>query len=212
MRFNSNLEFLTDVEIPQFTGIRVMMMPFYLHDVRASLPDQIAPWFDALEKICIWTSGIGYLTVDEAFVRKGETHRRSGLHVDSVGPDGEHGGWGGGGSWGSTGFRMVSSHVGCQGWDQLFLGSPGANGDCSHLEQQLDPSCQIIMQPGEVWDCGHMLVHESIPHKTDVYRQFVRVSMPSNAPWYEGYTRNPKGIEPTGPIHPARTEFMGYRP
>jgi hypothetical protein len=52
-----------------------------------------------------------------------------------------------------------------------------------------------------------MCVHESVPVATDTERTFVRLSMPSTAPWFEGYTVNPKGILPTGPILPRRT-FM----
>jgi hypothetical protein len=52
----------------------------------------------------------------------------------------------------------------------------------------------------------------AIPMRHDRKRSLVRLSMPSDCPWYEGYTRNPLGVEPTGPVHPARTEFMAYRP
>lgn len=39
--------------------------------------------------------------------------------------------------------------------------------------------------------------------KEDCERTFVRLSMPNDAPWYNGYTKNPKGIKPTGVIIPA---------
>jgi hypothetical protein len=68
------------------------------------------------------------------------------------------------------------------------------------------------MAANEVYWCNPTAVHESIPMVADVARQFVRLSMPSMAPWHEGYTRNPLGVEPTGPIHPWRAEFMAYHP
>ncbi len=64
--------------------------------------------------------------------------------------------------------------------------------------------------------CGHrhmvywmhgLCVHESVPQYKTVPRQFVRLSLPSRAPWFEGYTENPYGVMPTGPILPRR-EFM----
>ncbi len=67
------------------------------------------------------------------------------------------------------------------------------------------------MLPNRVYHCGPLTVHESLPVWQTVPRQFIRISMPSDAPWYEGYTENPLGIKPTGPIHPRREKQMGYR-
>lgn len=66
------------------------------------------------------------------------------------------------------------------------------------------------MVAGVVYGCGALTVHKSIPMVKDTPRQFVRLSMPSDAPWYEGYTVNPLGVKPTGPIHDRRA-FMDYR-
>lgn len=52
-----------------------------------------------------------------------------------------------------------------------------------------------------------LCVHESVEQKEDCERIFVRLSMPSAAPWFEGYTKNPLGILPTGKILPKR-EFQ----
>ncbi len=68
------------------------------------------------------------------------------------------------------------------------------------------------MDAEEVFWCGPLAVHESIPMTQDCARQFVRVSMPNDAPWYDGYTVNPVGVKPTGPIHESRDEFMRFRP
>lgn len=51
--------------------------------------------------------------------------------------------------------------------------------------------------------CNATCVHESFLMKEDCERTFVRLSMPNDAPWYNGYTKNPKGIKPTGVIIPA---------
>lgn len=54
---------------------------------------------------------------------------------------------------------------------------------------------------------GVVYIHESIPQTQFVNRQFVRLSMPSTAPWFKGYAPNPVGVAPTGPILPRR-QFM----
>ena len=204
------------VSFPEFSDTRAMMMPFLLEDPYGSLPVSMSGWKPTVAVILTHSkvkSGVGYLTIDEAHVKAGTTHRRPGLHVDGIGPNGTIGGWGGGGGgWGKNGMLVAASHVGCRGWAKTFIGDAGNNGDCEHLREQCDDKDAIIMEAGEVYWCGPLAVHESTPILDDCARQFVRVSMPSDAPWYEGYSVNPMGIQPTGPIHAPRAEFMGFRP
>lgn len=197
------------VNFPAYTGTRVMMMPFHIHNPFGSLPDTLEHYKGVVTAMCAMSRvvyGTGYLTVDEAFVRAGETHRRPGLHIDGAGS------WGGGGSWGSGGMLVAASVAGSRAWHRQLMGEPGPEGDCSHLWAQLKDDESIILGPGEVFWCSPTCVHEAIPMVVDVERQFIRLSMPNDAPWYEGYTENPLGIKPTGPVLPARAEFMGYRP
>lgn len=214
LSFSSEIRNLGKLDLPGFTGTRVMMMPFLLEEPEHTLPDMLASWrpaLAALSKMSPAQKGVAYLTIDEALVKAGETHRRPGLHVDGVGPDGGVAGWAAA-PWSSErGMLLIASHVGCRGWQQDFLGAPLQNGDCAHLVSQCREEAEIVMQPGQVYWCGPLTVHESIPAKEPVKRQFVRLSMPSTAPWYEGYTENPLGIKPTGPIHPRRSEFMEFR-
>jgi hypothetical protein len=109
------------------------------------------------------------------------------------------------------GMILASSHLGCRGWDQEFVGVPGPDGDCSHLKDQCNPGKEILMQPEEVYWCGHLGVHEAIPMKKKTPRQLIRISMPSKFPWYEGCTPNPLGILPDGPIAPRRESQLAYR-
>lgn len=215
MPFESTVTDVGEVDFPRYEGIRVMMMPFLLQDVWGTLPDSLADWRTAVGQIVDLGGdhhGTAYLTIDEAFVARGTTHRRPGLHVDGVGPDGDVGGWGGGGGYGASGMLMASSRIGCIAWNQEFVGWPGRNGDCGHLADQCRSEGRVVLMPHRVYKCSPMTVHESLPAGLDQARQFVRVSMPSAAPWYEGYTENPLGIKPTGPIHPRRVREMGYRP
>lgn len=208
----SEVEDLGPVALPAFTGTRWMMMPFRMWDVQGTIP---APWWwDTIARLVELSgvsNGVGYITIDEARVEMGETHRRPGLHVDGVGPDGRIGGWGGGGGYAASGMLVLASHAGCVAWRGEFDGWPGPNGDCDHLEPQVDDRDAIPLLRGRAYRLSPTTLHKSTMFHRPVQRQFVRLSLPSDAPWYEGYTRNPTGVEPTGPIHPPRAEFMGFR-
>lgn len=205
----SRFQHMGSVELPEFTGTRVMMMPFVLG--QDSLPESLAHWHLTIRRLCFfkpqYLDKVGYLTIEEKVVPASRTHRRAGLHVDGVYRNGP-GAWGGGG-WGSveTGMLTVSNQVGCRAWNQLFTGWAGDEGDCEHLREQALPERARTFQPGEAFWLGGLCVHESLPQAQDTPRQFVRVSLPSTAPWFDGYTVNPLGILPTGPILPRR-EFM----
>ncbi len=209
MTFVSNIKRIGYMSLPKFSDMRIMMLPFLLENID-TLPDDLTHWRDAVIQLCELSpvkTGVAYLTIDEKCLKEGQTHRRAGLHVDGVYKNGAGGWGGGGGAWGKSGLLTVSSHLGCRVWNQSFIGQPGEEGECDHLAIQCKPECEVLLEPFEVYWLGSHCVHESLPMITDVMRTFVRLSMPSRAPWFEGYTVNPKGIKPTGPILPRR-EFM----
>jgi hypothetical protein len=211
--FDSRCEYIADIGLPEFTGIRIMMMPLVIGEL-SSVPDYLSVWKEVIHRLFLCDffrfgtaehlGKVGYLTIDEKEVGPGKTHRRAGLHVDG----GAGRGWGGG-SWGSraTGMLTVSNAVGCQAWNQGFYGEPGWEGDCEALRPQLKRSARVILQPEKVYWLSGLCVHESMEQSAPVKRQFVRLSLPSTCPWYEGYTENPLGVKPTGEILPRR-EFM----
>lgn len=209
--FISSFEHRGAVALPVFSGTRIMMMPLALGDL-STVPDFLKAWRPALETLFGMTKdrGVGYLTIDEKIVEPGQTHRRRGLHVDGIYRGGP-GAWGAGGPgpWGAPGSGMltISSIPGCRAWRGTFAGKPGFEGECDHLESQCRDADATTFETGEVYWLDGLCVHESVPMTERVPRQFVRLSMPSCAPWFEGYTVNPLGIEPTGPILPRR-EFM----
>lgn len=84
-------------DYPLGTRVRIMMMPVRLEDP-STLP--LREWRPTLARLVLASpirQGVGYLTIDEALVPADETHRRPGLHVDGIGPDGRAAAWGGGG-------------------------------------------------------------------------------------------------------------------
>ena len=184
-----------------------MMIPFRLEDVN-TLPTYLQAWKPVVQSVIELSplgQGVGYLTIDEKEVFPNRTHRRPGIHVD-------------GGTWASfpwagvhTGMLIGSNLGGCRAWNQTFVGAPLEHGNCENLENQCDPEAEVDLEPGGIYHFGAMTVHKSLTFTETVERQFLRVSMPSDAPWYQGYTPNPE-VQPTGPILPPRPqEYMDYQ-
>jgi hypothetical protein len=210
--FESKFTKIGDVTLPYYAGTRVMMLPVIIGN-EASIPDLLAgEWkatFHELSELAnpAHKGKVGYLTIDEKIVQPAKTHRREGKHVDGV-FQGSTGSWGGGGGWGSVGNGMitVASHPGCRAWNQTFIGRTGYEGECDHLADQCEGE-GTLFGAGEVFWVDGLCVHESVAMTRPTPRQFVRLSLPSNAAWFEGYTENPLGVLPTGPILPRRS-FM----
>lgn len=214
--FNSKVDNLGSIQIPEYSNIRILMMPILLDDL-GSIPGFLSNWTGFLDSLIGRSpckTGTAYLTIDESQLKAGETHRRPGLHVDGWHDDSNAGGWGGGG-WGSSvegeGMVIVASHLGSRGYNQSFNGNPNKFGDCEHLRTQLTCSIPIDFNPGIVFRLDGMTVHESTPVKEDCSRQFIRLSMPSKANWNSSNTPNPLGILPEGDIvEPRPDEFTKY--
>lgn len=193
---------LEQICLPSFTGVRVQMMPLDFSNPDL-VPDNLKhyiPTIKTLISLSDYNEGVGYITIDEKFVRCGETHRRPGLHVDDYS-------WGGGNDsgtvWGSKGMLLVSNVKGCKAYSQNIVGRPGLDGDCEHLSNQLKEENSEILEPNIVYWLDGKCIHESLPMEFDSYRQFIRLSNPNNCPWYKGYTENPY-VEPSGEILPIR--------
>ncbi len=196
---------------PAFSGTRIMMMPFYAQDL-SSLPASLDAYKPLLARMIAAApkhvefpeGSTAYLTIDEMRLEPGRQQRKSGLHVDGMYQGQLAGAWGGGGGgWGSCGNGMLlSSNTDdlCRMWVGSFEGVPVGDGDCEHLRDQLGSKQEHVFHAGEVFWADGLCVHESFAAKRACDRQFVRISLPNNAPWFEGYTVNPLGILPSGCI------------
>ena len=207
---------LGSAELPRFSHIRVMHMPLLLGNADSARGAVSEDWLTTLQELMALVpehhGEVGYLTSDERRVRAGESHRRPGLHVDGV-FEGRGGGWGGGGGggWGSksNGLLTVSNHEGCRVWP-CAAEKTGHDGGCEDLRDVVGRQFGDghVLVPGAVYWMGGMTVHESMPQACDVDRQFVRLSLPApGSPWFEGYTRNPNGVQPSGPTLPRRWQM-----
>jgi len=99
-KFKSDFKKVGEVNLPEFTGTRVMMMPIVIGDLN-SVPEDLHHYNDFLAELFDIPEAnqhkgkVGYITIDEKSVEPGNSHRREGLHVDGV-FQGSCGGWGGG--------------------------------------------------------------------------------------------------------------------
>lgn len=197
---------------PEFSGTRIMMMPVILgEEIMRGVPEHyqslVGKLYDSIENR--FNGKIGYLTIDEKVLEPGKTLRRSGLHVDGY-YHGRCGAWGAGGGWGSVGNGMltISSTPHCRAYLGMIEGEPKDEGECDHLKM---PNEGVLFEAGHIYWVDGACVHESLPVTETTKRQFVRLSMPSNGPWFEGYTENPFGILPSNEILPRREKFMSTK-
>ena len=198
---------ITTVELPPFSDTRIMMMPFHWHDPVGSLPE-LNGWRNTIVQILNYAprvNDIGYITIDEYVIEAGLTQRRPGLHMDGTGA------WGGPAPYAACGMYLVSSMIGCRGWNQIVPANPGIDGDCEHMRPHLDPACEILMQANQVYWCSPTAVHEALPMVETTARQLLRISMPSSAPHHVPYTLNPCGVEPATSPGERRDIQMSYR-
>lgn len=99
---------------------------------------------------------------------------------------------------------------GCRAWEGEIDGEPGEEGNCEHLREELDKHTVVELEPERMYWMDGDTVHESLPMPVATKRQFIRLSLPlAEAPWFMGYTENPLGIQPSGPIlGPRPDSFM----
>jgi hypothetical protein len=84
----------SELSFPEPKGIVVNMMPFKLVQPKQTLPEYLHPYIDIIRQCPAVHTGvtssstfdyeaIAYLTVHESFVKKGETQRRPGIHIEA---------------------------------------------------------------------------------------------------------------------------------
>lgn len=177
-----------NIRFPQFSGIRCLMMP-YIQGDPSSVPEEYQSYKDIIQNVSISSGDIGYLTIDEKVVNKGQIHRgkrattKRGLHTEV----GRHPNklyiWGGGG-WGTTHTVTLDADVeillannvdnSCAIWDTVHEDT-SLTGDLGHALNEYPYEDAIFLKKGEVHNIGILTPHESIPMKKTIKRQFLRI-------------------------------------
>jgi len=207
------------VQFPDPQDVNINMMPFIIGSME-TIPEEYQQYWPMIQKckcLQLQHGRVGYLTIHESPVQKGEAQRRPGLHVETHCVM-RHGGstrvchhWGLGQSADGInlgdGIYMASTVAhSTRMWD-VKLESPakivGHLGDVEHLRPLLGEGTPI--DAGQLIWFTDTTPHESMPLPEGGYRQYFRLVSSSVSVWYEQHsTKNRLGIEPD----PKQTQIL----
>lgn len=189
---HSTYKQLIAVHLPEHKGRQLRYHTFDLGhpEMPPGYEDYLAP-VTALCRAAGATTGTAHLTVDEKVIAAGGSQRRPRPHVDGCfRQSGDQMSWGGGGSggWlhycndvgasaiGRMAVIVAASVPGCRAWRGKFLGRPAADGDLTHISDQLDEGEVLPANEGYLLspDC----VHESMTFDRETLRTFLRIALP----------------------------------
>lgn len=196
-----------NIEFPQYSGVRCLMMPYIQGDER-SVPDTYAPYWDIIRSVFVKRGDVGFLTIDESPAFAGKPHRgkRSryarALHTEAGRNPKDFYQWGGG-NWGGGQKVTLDRNVrvliasnldnSCAVWDAEHE-QTSLDGDIGHEAGKYPYSNGRLLKAGEVCDIGILTPHESLPVARDFNRQFLRI-ISSGVHGRESYfTENPHPI------------------
>ena len=194
---------VNSISFPSFSNVRCLMMPYIQGD-----PDSVPLEYgyrDILASVFLHRGDIGFLTIDESFVQIGKPHRgarakyQRALHTE-VGRDPDKIYVWGGGNWGEShsvtldrGTQILLANNlddSCAIWNSDHR-DISVDGDLGNFAQDYSYNDAIFMKAGEVHKIGILTPHESLPVKTNFFRQFLRI-VGSGVHGRESYfTQNP---------------------
>mgnify|MGYP006969407174 CR=1 FL=1 len=170
------------ISFPKYSGLRCLMMPYIQGDSK-SVPKKYSNYKNIITNVFIKKGDVGYLTIDESFVRAGKPHRGArsktnrALHTEAGKRFNEYG-------WGNS-FNvrlnrnvqvLLSSNMNntCAVWDAEHSDTSfdGDIGYASHLYPYKEAK---LLKGGEVCQIGILTPHESLPVKQNDKRQFLRI-------------------------------------
>lgn len=180
------------IDLPMIEG-EYPMLEFDLNTFEG-LPERFLGIAKNMMKGITHSGGRAYFTIHGKKLKKGQTLRRGGAHID--GNYEPHVMSFGGGGWKvgqegrepghpvherqftkeTGGIVLASNYRACNGWIGEYEGIPQKGGDCTHFD--LDEPFEL--QPNQVYYGNNHFIHESLPMKDDVHRVFARITMPED--------------------------------
>lgn len=143
-----------------------------------------------------YLKGKGFFTLHGKELKKGQTLRRPGPHIDGnyepyiMNFNNGGGGWKVGEDGPKTntklhkrqyenplgGIILCSNYSSCLGYIGEYDGMPNVGGDCSHIELN-EP---FILKENIVYYGNNHFIHESLPVSADIHRVFARITLPED--------------------------------
>ena len=194
--------------VPKYTkDKKLTMLPINLEGGNV-LPRGFKKYKSAVEEMIKQSpikKGIAWLTIDEKKVKKKETHRRGGPHIDgnyiATTFMGRGDDWTatahGRGDWKiddpnvldprqhsasydneKGGMLIVSSYSLCKGYNGNFNGRPKTGGNCSHLSKQLAKAKSFMLKANTLYLSNSRFIHESVRSTKDIGRVLIRITLP----------------------------------
>lgn len=180
------------IEIPLIEG-EFSMIKFDL-DTLEGLPEKFLDIAKDMLKGITNKGGIAYFTIHGKKLKKGETLRRGGAHID--GNYEPHVMSFGGGGWKvgqegrdpghptherqftkeTGGIVLASNYNACNGWIGDYDNKPEKGGDCTHFNLGVP----FELKPNHVYYGNNHFIHESLPMKSNIHRVFARITMPED--------------------------------
>ena len=227
-------------QFPEYTGINVNMMPFNIFRSKDTLPEYLHQYLPLINSCPIYPhtykpngeyesynpDKICYLTIHESIVKKGETQRRGGLHIERPGSITTKSRFVKTEKWGDNEYSRLSWGMGtctkdgfpidgiymatntpksCKIYDVL-IDKPeeitDKHGGIDHImKTKLDKLRKsYYMEPNKLYWMTDRTPHESMPVEEDCKRQYFRLIVGKISVWYSQHnTANPL-YEPDAPI------------
>lgn len=166
-----------DLKIP-FIEREIYMCPVFIkHEIYFPI-EEFIPIITKMLILAKIKEDIVYVTVDQKNIKKGNTHRRGGAHIDENYSCNE---WGSPPRWNEikkndkSGVLLLSSYPSCKGWIGDYEGIPKEGGDCSDIN--LDEG--FLLKENTIYYGNSNFIHESLPIKEDINRTLIRINIPS---------------------------------
>ena len=180
------------IKLPNFDG-ELSMIPFDIQTLDG-LTSELKKIATSLLKGVASSSGTAYFTIHGKTLKKGETLRRGGAHID--GNYEPHFMSFGGGGWKTGqegrdvghpvhdrqfltetgGIVIASNYTACNGWLGEYEGIPMKGGDCTHMS--LGDSFEL--EANGIYYGNNHFIHESLPMRGDSHRVMARITLPEH--------------------------------
>lgn len=193
------------IQFPEFSGIRCLMMP-YIQGEPDSIPSQYASYHNIVKSVFLKKGDIGFLTIDESIVVKGNPHRGQrakhgrAIHTEAGIIPPKICGWGGTIGWGGkynvtldyNARILLANNLdnSCAIWNAEHPDT-SEDGDIGYAADQYPYDQATFMKAGEVHEIGILQPHESIPVDHNFNRQFLRIVSSGVHGREDYFTENP---------------------